>query len=149
MRGIWGGAALLALAVFMLLGFLRSDATLAAPATLVALALTVALPGIAGVALLTRRLRQGSRLDASREALRRQTLESEILRLAGAHDGRLTLVEIVSEMAVPAEEAQAALDALTEREVADIAITDGGTLVYTFRDLERRVDKGAARPLLE
>jgi hypothetical protein len=149
MRGIWGGAALLALAVFMLLGFLRSTATLAAPATLVALALTVALPGIAGAALLTRRLRQGSRLDASREALRRQTLESEILRLAGAHDGRLTLVEIVSEMAVPSEEAQAALDALTQREVADIAITDSGTLVYTFRDLERRVDKGAARPLLE
>ena len=149
MRGVWGGVALLGLAAFMLLGFLRSTVSLAAPATMLALAITVALPGIAGAALVARRFQHGSRLNVSRETLRRQTVESEILRLAAGQGGRLTLVEIVSEMAVSATEAQAALDALTEREVADIAITETGTLVYTFRDLEGRVDKGGARPILE
>ena len=149
MRGTLGGTLLLALAAFMLLGFLRSDLTLASPSAVAALLITVLLPGLAGAALLAKRLRAGSRLSEGRDALRRQTLDSEILRLASRHDGRLTLIDVVEAMAVPADEAQGALDGLVHREMADLAVTDSGTLVYTFRDIERRGEKAGARNILE
>ena len=149
MRGTLGGALLLGLAALMLLGFLRSTVTLSSPAALTAVIITVVLPAVGGLVLLSRRFRAGARLTESRSALRRQTLDSEILRLAARHDGRLTLVEVVQEMAVPSEEAQAALDGLVHREVADLAVTDSGTLVYTFRDIERRGEKAGARHVLE
>ena len=56
MKSLVGGGLLVVLALFMLVGFVRSAAPLSAFATVVALAITVALPGIAGLALITRHL---------------------------------------------------------------------------------------------
>jgi hypothetical protein len=81
--------------------------------------------------------------------LRQQTIEAEVLRLAGERGGRLALVEIVTELAIPSEAAQAALEGLVERELADIAVTDSGVLVYTFHDVERLSEKSRARGILE
>jgi hypothetical protein len=144
-----GGALLLLLALLMFAGFLQSNSQLSAGATVIALGISVVLPGIAGGALFLRHFRSGRRLETRREVLRQQTLESEVLRLAGQRGGRLALVEVVTEMAVPSDAAQAALDALVEREIADIAVTDSGVLVYTFRDVEKLGDKSQARGILE
>lgn len=51
------GIALLCLSLLMLLGFLRSDATLSSPKTLAAITMAVVIPGIAGGILLLRRRR--------------------------------------------------------------------------------------------
>src|SRR5918997_341536 len=48
---IVGSGLLMLLSLFMLVGFLRSDAILTAPATVVALLITVALPAAGSVAL--------------------------------------------------------------------------------------------------
>ena len=149
MKSLVGGGLLVLLALFMLLGFSRSSAEMSGFASAMALGITVLLPGIAGIVLITRHLRSGKTIAARRDSLRQQTIESEVLRLAGQHRGRLTLVEVVTEMAIPTESAQAALDSLVQREIADIAVTDAGVLVYTFRDLERIGDKAAARGILE
>jgi hypothetical protein len=148
-KSLVGGGLLVALAVFMLLGFLRSNAQLASFEGLMALGIAVVLPGLAGIGLIRRHLRSGSRIQDRRDVLRQQTLESEVLRLAGQRGGRLALVEVVTEMAVPTEAAQAALDALVHREIADIAVTDAGILIYTFRDIEKLGDKSKARGILE
>ncbi len=146
MGRVVGGGALLLLSLFMLWGFVRSDASLGAPASIVALLLVVALPAVAGVLL----LRGGGRKRADRvERLRQQTLEAEILRLAMQHDGRLTVVEVASALALPAEAAKETLDGLVTRELADIALTDGGLIVYTFDDARRVGEKHGARGLLE
>jgi predicted DNA repair protein MutK len=142
-------AALALLSLFMLIGFLRSTAALSSGATMAALLITVGLPAVGAVALIARHRRSGRRLDSRRDQLRQQTLESEVLRLAAQRDGRLTVVEIVTEMAVTTEHAQAALDALVAREVADIAISDSGVLVYTFHDIQHLPEKSRARGVLE
>src|SRR5262245_37694303 len=114
----------------MLLGFFRSSATLASPAAIVALLVTVGIPAAGGVFLL-----RGRRADSARVArLRRETIEAEVLRLAVARAGRLTSVEVATELAMTPEEAKATLDGLVEREVADLAVSDAGVLVYTFHD---------------
>jgi hypothetical protein len=149
MKSYIGGGLLILLAAFMAVGFLNATTPHSAGANVFALLITVALPGVAGMTLIGRRLRSGRRLDVRRDQLRQQTLESEVLRLAAQRGGRLTLVEIMTDMAIDTIAAQAALDALVEREVADIAVTDSGILVYTFRDVERLGEKSGARGVLE
>ena len=144
-----GGVALLLLSVFMLLGFVRSDASFVALNTIVALLITVVLPAAGGVTLLRAANRRERRGGKRVEQLRQATIEAEILRLAMLHAGRLTAVEVSSALALQPEEAKAMLDGLVTREVADLDITDAGVLVYTFHEAKHVGDKHSARGLLE
>lgn len=145
---LWGGGALILVAAFMLLGFLVSGGPLWTWTNLIALLVSVGIPGVTGGALVASHFR-GDELTARREALRLETIEAEVIRLAGRHDGRLTAVEVAGELGVPAEEAKRTLDALMLREVADLEVTESGVLVYAFHDVRHLEDKAAARPLLE
>jgi hypothetical protein len=144
-----GGVALLLLALVMLYGFARSEVAPSAPATIAALLLTVALPGGIGLALIRSHLGRGRRLAGSRDELRRRTVDAELLRLAERHGGRLTVVEVVRDLALPPEEAKAALDAMHARELAELEITDSGVIVYAFHDVRRLGEKDSARGLLD
>ncbi|HEX2091122.1 MAG TPA: hypothetical protein VHG28_01925 [Longimicrobiaceae bacterium] len=149
MSSLLGAVGLLLLSLFMLLGFLRSGADVGAPATLAALLVTVALPAAGGAALLVRHFGRGKRLSERRERLRLQTMESEVLRLAGRHGGRLALVEVVAEMAVTPETAKEVLDSLVSRELADLEVTESGVLVYSFHDVRHLGEKPHARGILD
>ena len=144
-----GGISLLLLSLFMLVGFLRSEASLAAPATVAALLITVGLPAAAGAALVTGRFGNRRRLAERKDQLRQQTLDAEILRLAGEHGGKITVVEVVRDLAVTPEAAKQALDAMHTRELAEIEITQSGVLVYAFHDLQRLKEKPHSRGLLD
>jgi hypothetical protein len=149
MKDLAGGIALLVLAAVMLLGFLRSDADAGSFATLGALFVAVGLPALGGLALLRRRLRS-QRLSGDRtERLRQQTLEAEILRFAGRHEGKLTAVEVASDLGVRVEEAKRVLNELMVRGQADIEVTDSGVLVYRFHDIEHLDEKKRTRGLLD
>ncbi|MDF2773288.1 MAG: hypothetical protein K0S86_2783 [Geminicoccaceae bacterium] len=144
-----GGAALLALAAFMLLGFLRSDASLTSPAAIAALLITAALPAAGGIALLRGGLRFGGRRAARVEELRKKTIEAEILRLAVQRGGKLTAVEVATALALAPESAKATLDSLAEREIADLEITDRGLIVYSFHDAKHLGGKHSSRGILD
>ena len=144
-----GSALLLLLSLFMLAGFLQSDAARTAPATLAALLITVGLPAAGGLALAASHFGGRGRLARRREELRQQTIESEILRLAARHDGRLTAVEVASEMALAPEAAKDALDALAVREHADLEITESGVIVYSFHDVRHLDQKSRAKGVLD
>jgi len=143
------GGLLVQLSLFLLVGFFRSDAALAAPATHVALLITVVLPAAGGLALVAGHVRGRGRRVGRREELRRQTIESEILRLAEQRGGRLTAVEVASDMAIAPEAAKEALDSLALRELADLQITDSGVLVYAFHDIRHLREKAHARGVLD
>ncbi len=147
-RLLWS-ALLLVLSAFMLVGFLESGASLAAPATLAALLITVGLPAAGAVVLGSGHFRNRGRLTRRREELRRQTIESEILRLAARHGGRLTAVEVASEMAITPEAAKDALDALALREQAELEITESGLIVYAFHDVRHLGQKSSAKGVLD
>jgi len=144
-----GGIILLFLAAFMLLGFVLSEQPLLAPATLVGLLVTVVVPAITGAVLLKPAMVPRGRLQHSRSEIRQRTLQSEVLRLAGEHQGRITIVEVVEEFAVTPEEAKEALDALALEGMADYAVTDSGMVVYDFRELRQLEDKSKARGILD
>jgi len=141
-----GGIALLVLAALMFLGFVRSDASLAAPATIVALLITTVVPAVGGIAL----LRGGGTARTRRlDRLREQTIDAEILRLAVAEGGRLTAVEVATALTLTPEAAKEKLDALVGRDVADIAVTERGVVVYTFHDAKYLGGKSDAKGVLD
>ena len=76
-------------------------------------------------------------------------LEVEVLRLARRLDGRLTAMEVVTELGVSIDRAEAVLKDLNKRGVSGVLISDSGLLVYTFRDLEDLDEKDSAQPLLQ
>jgi len=138
--------ALLVLAGFMTFGFLRSHASLAAPATIVALLITVVAPAIGGVTLLRGGdLARGRRLGE----LRQRTIEAEILRMAVKENGSLTAVEVATALAMSPEAAKETLDEMVVRDIADMAITERGVIVYTFHDAKHLGGKGDAKGILD
>lgn len=142
------GTGLLVLALFMTWGFLRADVDAAAPATLAALLITVVLPTGAGLWLIAGR-GHARRREERTALLRRQTMESEVLRLAGRRGGRLTVVEVIGELALPAPEAKDVLDSLARRELAELEVTDSGVVVYAFHDVQKLHEKSRARGILD
>jgi hypothetical protein len=141
------GWLLLALAAFMFVGYLGAD--VGGPTAIAALLITVVLPAAGGIALIRGASPGGRRLTERREALRRDTLQSEMLRLATQHRGRITIVEAVTALAITPEEAKDALDALAVRGLADFEVTDSGVVVYVFHDVQRLDEKHRSKGLLE
>ena len=76
-------------------------------------------------------------------------LEVQVLKLARRLEGRLTAMEVVTELGVGIDEAEAVLKSFNKRGVAGVLISDSGLLVYSFRDLESLDEKDSARPLMD
>ena len=146
---LFGAAGLAAIALFMFLGFLNSDRGLSDAAALVAVALTVGLPATGAGLLLRSHFAERSRLVGRKAQLRQQTLEAEVMRFAGEHAGRLTVLEVTTRLGVTPEAAKEALDSLARREHADLEITDEGIIVYNFYDVRHQGGKDSARGLLD
>ena len=144
-----GGMVLGLVALFMLLGFVALERPLSPGVGVITLLLTVATPGVAGGVLIYRYFRDRGALARGREALRLQTYQSEILRLAAQRQGKVTVVEVTTETGIPSAEAEQALRSLVEQGVADVEITESGLLVYAVGDLQRLKDKDASRRLLD
>ncbi|MGQ0561731.1 MAG: hypothetical protein ACT443_07655 [Gemmatimonadota bacterium] len=88
-------------------------------------------------------------MRANKEALRRRTLGAEVLKLAAAHGGKLTIVEVAGALAITTDEAKAVLADLAREGMADFQVTDSGVLVYDLQDIRRLGDKSKARGILE
>lgn len=149
MAKLLGGTALIAVALFMLMGFFNVSRPLSAPAAIATLLFTVGLPGAAGLALLRSHFAARRSLVRRREELRRQTQEAEVLKLAQEHCGKLTVVEVAARLALPATTVEELLAGLHERGLAEIELTDAGLIVYTFPDVQKLPGKGTSRDVLE
>jgi hypothetical protein len=141
------GVILCIVAAFMALGF--AQVGVVSTASILAFAVGVGIPAAAGVSLLLGAKPRSGQRRSTQAQLRRQTLDAEVLRLAGQRDGKITVVEVVTEMALSSGEASEILDAFARRSVADIQVTDSGVLVYDFRELRLLGEKGSAKDVLE
>ena len=145
----WGAAALLILSLFMLLGFIRVAADGISAAEVIAFVIVVLLPLGFGIKLLRDRFGRDKRVEANKADMRNRTLNAEVLRLAGTHGGKLTIVEVVTALAITSDEAKRVLDNLALEGHADFQVTDSGVVVYDFKEIRRMDDKSSARGILE
>jgi hypothetical protein len=146
-----GGIGLLMVSVFMAIGFLAGGAGgHGLAAQIFAVLIGVGITGAGGLLLLRQHHRRALPAAAAAvAALPRERWTSELVKLAARKGGRLTVVEAVAEGALSPAEAQTAFDELCAAGLAEPEVTDGGLIVYAFRDLLLLGEKGGSRGLLE
>jgi hypothetical protein len=144
-----GAVVLVLLSLFMLAGYLNTDGAASAGAMLAAVGITVVLPAASAVLLARSHFAERSRLSGRRAALARQATESELLRLARSRGGKLMAAEVAMSMHLSEDAAREALDAMVAGSRAELEVTDGGNLVYSFPALAQLSDKGTARGILD
>ena len=71
-----------------------------------------------------------------------------VVHLAEERGGRLTVIEVVGELGLGADESEAAFAQLLTEGMADVEVTDSGLTVYVFRDILRLKDKGTSHDVL-
>lgn len=144
-----GAGVLFSVAAFMILGFLGSATAMTLPVAVITWGVAVGIPVAGGLGLIHLYRKERGAQSETRADVRRQTWEAEVVRLAGRKSGRLTVVELVGELGLSAEEAQETLESLMNQGIGDIEITESGLLVYRFEDVQRLKDKSQSRPILE
>lgn len=139
------GYLLIGLALFMLLGFTRAHVQ--GVSALMTFLIAVVLPAAGGGYLLLASSNQNKQIVANKARLGQKTLESEIIKLARRAQGRLTVIEVMSELGVDKDQAEQALDSLAQQKYADYEVTDSGLLVYTFAELQLLDEKNRSRSI--
>jgi peptidoglycan/LPS O-acetylase OafA/YrhL len=132
MGRILAGVFLILLSLFMLLGFLQADLPAGPAARIIFFIILVLAPALGGGALLRSWFSRRRKARERKELLGQQTLQVEILKLAGANGGALRAIDAVAELGISQEEADAALERLAVRGAAEVDITESGALVYRF-----------------
>ena len=149
MKKLVAAGFLIAVSLFMLLGFLLADTPMTLPVAILSFGVAVGIPAAAGGGLVYLHLKERKAGGENQDRLRRQTWEAEVVRLAGRKSGRLTVVEVVGELAITGQEAQETLESLMNQGIGDIEITESGLLVYRFEDIQKLKEKSQSRPILE
>jgi hypothetical protein len=144
MGRIWGGVLLLLLSLFMLAGYIRADFPADAAAKLLFFVCFVLAPAAGGAALVRSWFIRRTGLRKRKDRLRRQTLESEVLKLARERAGSLTVFDLVTELAISREEAGSVLDYFAVHGVAETEITDSGEINYTFTEVRSQAERQSA-----
>ena len=142
MKRLIGGSALIGLSLFMLLGFTKAKLPTSRVVKLFTFGIAVVLPLGTGVGLLYGHRGPNKRyLDSRQTELRSRTLQSDILKLAIVHKGKLTAVEVAAELGIDLASATQHLKLLTHQDLAELQITESGTLVYAFQDIQALSEK--------
>ncbi len=142
-----GGIVLIALGLMMGLGFTQAQMTQSAMVIFMTFCIAVLVPLGSGSYLLWSARQQSKSLGASKSGLAAKTLQAEILRLAAENQGHLTVLDVTQAFALESEQAEAALDALALKKLAEIQLTDDGLLVYTFPEVQQMAHKHQAKRL--
>lgn len=151
MAKLVGGIALLMVSVFMLIGFMAGGGgAQSLGIRIFTFLLAVGLPGAGGLTLLRGHLRRSMPSGGGgADALRRQTWESEIVKLAERKGGKLTVVEVVADSVMSADDADEVFKDLVGRGLAEPEVTDGGLIVYVFPDIKLLKEKNASKGLYD
>lgn len=150
MNKLLGGISLLGLAGFMLLGFSKAD--LSDQSTTVrgmTFGIGIGIPTAVGIGSLCSHQQDRKRISTYRANAQLRTLQSEILKLAKANQGKLTEIEVISELGLNPGVVNDVLTSLCHQDLATIEMTDSGLVVYAFPDIQQLPDKYTSRGLLD
>ncbi len=148
MKKVIGGGFLVFVGLFMLLGLFASTK----PANLLVDGMVFLLfvlgPVIGGGLLIRSHYALNTRAEVESRKASIAAREKEVLRLAKARGGELTIPDIVTETSMSTEEADEVMRELVVKRFADMKMTDSGAIVYEFFELLRDEPEDR-RPRLE
>ncbi len=95
--------------------------------------------------LLKQALNKNSSTNQNNSKLNEQEKQSLVLKTAKKNKGRLTIAELTMETALSLDESKSILESMCTAGVAELQITDGGSLVYVFTGLLTDKEKDTAK----
>lgn len=150
MNKLFSGIGLLGLSGFMMLGFAKADLSDQSMAVrTLTFSLGVGLPLAGGIGLVQSHRRDRNRRLTHSATNQLRTLQFEILKLAQANQGKLTEIEVISELGIDSAVANEVLTSLCQQDLAEIEMTDSGLLVYAFPAIQQLPNKHTSRGLLD
>ncbi len=142
MKRLIGGSALIGLSLIMLLGFTKAKLPSSRTIKVLMLGIVVAFPLGTGAGLIYSHFKPNQKyLKTRRKELQARTIQAEIVKLAIAHKGKVTAVEVIAALGISSEMATQQLNLLTHQNLAELEITEAGTLVYAFQDVQALSEK--------
>jgi hypothetical protein len=136
------GMILIGLGLLMAIGVSRAKLPPNPVVTGLTIGISVILPIAVGIGLVASTgQRTQKSLDPAIAARRSQTIQAEMVKLAIAQGGALTVVEVVSTLGIDSQTATQELTALTYQQIAELEMTDSGLMVYRFPDVQSLPEK--------
>jgi hypothetical protein len=134
------GVILIGLGLLMAIGVSKAKLPPNPVVTALTIGISVILPIAIGTGLIAGPRTQKSLAPAT-AARRSQTIQAEMIKLAIAQGGALTVVEVVSTLGIDSQTATQELTALTYQQIAELEMTDSGLMVYRFPDVQSLSEK--------
>ncbi len=142
MKRVIGGSALIGLSLLMWVGFTRAKLPPSPIVQWLTFGIAVALPMGTGAGLLYSQYRPNQKyLKTRKSELQARTIQAEIVKLAIAHKGKLTAVDVIAGLGITSALANQQLNLLMHQNLAELEITESGTLVYAFQDVQALSEK--------
>ena len=95
--------------------------------------------------LLKQLISNKSNSNQNNSILSDQEKQSLVLKTAKKNNGRLTIAEVAMDTALGLDESKSILENMCSEGVAELQITDGGSLVYVFTGLLTDKEKDTAK----
>lgn len=135
MKRIVGGSVLIFIGLFMLMGFLVSTKESSFAADVMMMLLFVLAPIAGGLFMLRSHFTSQQKVLKEQKKALQSAREKEVILLARAKGGTLTIPEIIAESSLNSDEAEEVMKELIVKRYADMKMTDTGVIVYEFYEI--------------
>jgi hypothetical protein len=135
MKRIVGGSVLIFIGLFMLMGFLVSTKESSFATDAMMILLFVLAPIVGGLFMLRSHFTSQQKVSKEQKKALQSAHEKEVILLARAKGGTLTIPEIIAESSLNSDEAEEVMKELVVKRYADMKMTDTGVIVYEFYEI--------------
>ncbi|HEY7162583.1 MAG TPA: hypothetical protein VH815_15075 [Acidobacteriota bacterium] len=135
MKWMIGGSALIFIGLFMLLGFFVSTKESSVAVNAIMLLLFVVAPIVGGIFMIRSHFIDKQKESKEQKKALQNAREKEVILLAQAKGGTLTIAEIIAESSLNPDEAEEVMNELVVKRYADMKTTDTGVMIYEFYEI--------------
>ena len=141
MKRIVGGSVLIFIGLFMLMGFLVSTKESSFAADAMMMLLFVLAPIVGGLVMLRSHFTSQQKVLKEQKKALQGAREKEVILLARAKGGILTIPEIIAESSLNSDEAEEVMKELVVKRYADMKMTDTGVIIYEFYEIIKQKEE--------
>lgn len=141
MKRIVGGSVLIFVGLFMLLGFFTSTKDSSFATDAIMLLLFVLAPIVGGIFMIRNHFVSQQKVSKEQKKALQSAREKEVILLAQAKGGILTIPEIIAESSLNSDEAEEVMKEMVVKGYVDMNTTDAGVIVYEFYEIIKQKEE--------
>jgi phosphate/sulfate permease len=141
MKRVVGGSILIFLGLFMLLGFFASTKESSFAVNAIMMLLFVVAPIIGGILAIRSHFTSQQKVSKEQKKALQNAREKEVIHLAHAKGGILTIPEIIAETSLNSDEAEEVMQEMVVKGYVDMKTTESGVIIYEFYEIIKQKEE--------